>query len=240
VTHAVRDIAPGVRQLTISSAVTIHTYLIETAGGIVAFDAGIQGAGRAILAAAGGAVAHVVLSHGHVEHRGAASELGAPIYCHADEVADAEGPGGQQYIDWGLIPPTRRGLPALHAAWDGGPVSVAGTVADGELVEDFRVVHLPGHAPGLIALYRESDRLLIAPDLLYTIDTENCGDGPARVPHPAFNWDTALARASITKVRHLSPSSLWTGHGRHLTGDIDRQLEAAATSTWPELRRRAA
>ncbi len=231
----VRDIAPQVRQLTISSAVSIHVYLIETAHGVVAFDAGIRGSGRWILAAAGGTVASVVLSHGHVEHRGAASELGAPIYCHPDEVEDAEGEGGQQYIDWDLIPATRQGLPRLHANWDGGPVSIAGTVSEGEQIGSFRVIHVPGHAPGLIGLFRESDRLLLAPDAVYTIDTATCGDGPARVPHPAFNWDTDLARASIHKLRDLGPSSVWTGHGSHLSGEVREQLETASTATWPGL-----
>ncbi|HEY1591133.1 MAG TPA: MBL fold metallo-hydrolase [Solirubrobacteraceae bacterium] len=201
----VRDIAPQVRQLTRSSAVSIHVYLIETAHGVVAFDAGIRGSGRWILAAAGGTVARVVLSHGHVEHRGAASELGAPIYCHPDEVEDAEGEGGQQYIDWDLIPATREGLPRLHASWDGGPVSIAATVSEGEQIGSFRVIHVPGHAPG-----------------------------PARVPHPAFNWNTDLARASIHKLRDLGPSSVWTGHGNHLSGEVRGQLETAATATWPE------
>ncbi len=236
----VSDIAPGVRQLTISSVVSIHVYLIETEDGTVAFDSGTRGSGRAILAAAGGSVAKVILSHSHVEHRGAASELGAPIYCHPDEVEDAEAQGGQQYIDWDLIPVSRRdGLPRLHAAWDGGPVSIAGTVAEGQRVGSFRVIDVRGHAPGLIALYRESDRLLLAPDVLYTIDSGTCGDGPPRVPHPAFNWDDRLARACIRGLRDLGISSLWTGHGGHLSGDVGRQLEAATTATWPDTRARS-
>lgn len=41
---------------------------------------------------------------------------------------------------------------------------IAGTIADGEQIADFRVIHIPGHAPGQIALFRRSDRLLIAAD----------------------------------------------------------------------------
>ena len=32
--------------------------------------------------------------------------------------------------------------------WDGGPVPIAGTLAEGDDVAGFEVVHLPGHAPG--------------------------------------------------------------------------------------------
>lgn len=101
-------------------------------------------------------------------------------------------------------------------------------MGDGEQIGEFRAIHVPGHAPGLIALYRDSDRMLLASDVVYTIDTETCRDCPARIPHPAFNWDTDLARASIDELRDLGASSLWTAHGRHLSGDIDPQLEAAA------------
>jgi hydroxyacylglutathione hydrolase len=228
----VSDIAPGVRRLTIASTVSIHVYLIATAEGVVVFDTGIRGFGHEILAAAGGTVAKVVLSHSHVDHRGGARELGASIHCHLDEVEGAEGEGGQDYIDWTLIPATREGLPQVHAAWDGGPVSITGTVGEGDSVGDFRVIHVPGHAPGLIALYRHSDRMLLAPDVVYTIDTETLQDCPARVPHPAFNWDDDLARASIRGLAELRASSLWTGHGKHLRGDVSRQLEAAAAARY--------
>lgn len=229
----VSDVALGVRQLTITSTITMHVYLIDTAEGVVAFDSAVKGAGAEILAAAGGSVAKVILSHSHVEHRGAAAELAAPVYCHPDEVEDAEGDGGLHYVDWSLLenPVVREGLPQLLAIWDGGPVTIAGTIGEGEDIDGFRVIHVPGHAPGLIALHREADRLLLAPDIVYTLDTETGQDGPARIPHPAFNWDTDRARASITKLRELAAASLWTGHGKHLSSDVAAQLDAAAK--WP-------
>jgi hydroxyacylglutathione hydrolase len=229
----VSDVAPGVRQLTIMSAISMHVYLIDTAEGVVAFDAAIRGSGTEILAAAGGSVAKVILSHSHADHRGAAAELDAPIYCHPAEVEDAEGDGGEAYIDWPLIesPVVREALPKLHALWDGGPVPISGTIDEGEDVAGFRVIHVPGHAPGLIALYRDADRLLLGSDIVYTFDAETGEDSPARVPHPALNWDTDLARASIKKLRRLGVSSLWTGHAQHLTGDVSAQLDAAAE--WP-------
>jgi hydroxyacylglutathione hydrolase len=229
----VSDVAPDVRQLTIMSTISMHVYLIDTAEGVVAFDAAVRGSGAEILAAAGGSVAKLILSHSHADHRGAAAELDAPIYCHPTEVEDAEGDGGEAYIDWPLIenPVVREGLPKLHAVWDGGPVPISGTIEEGEDVAGFRVIHVPGHAPGLIALYRDADRLLLASDVVYTIDAETGKDSPARVPHPALNWDTELARASIKMLKGLGATSLWTGHARHLTGDVSAQLDAAAE--WP-------
>jgi hydroxyacylglutathione hydrolase len=238
----VSDVARGVRQLTITSTISIDVYLIDAAEGVVVFDAGIKGAGPEIIAAAGGPVTRVILSHSHVDHRGAAAELAAPIHCHPDEVEDAEGDGGQaHYADWRLIenPAIREAIPRLHAIWDGGPVSISGTIEEDDDVAGFRVIHVPGHAPGLIALYRAADRLLLAPDVVYTIDADTGEEVPARLPHPAFNWDTEIARASIRKVRELGATSVWTGHAgpaKHLSNDISAQLDAAAAWSDPALR----
>lgn len=232
----VREIAAGVRQLTFESVMSMHVYLIDTDGGVVAFDAAVSGVGKHIQEVAGATLAELILSHSHVDHRGAAPELAAPIYCHPAEVGDAEGDGGRHYIDWSLVsnPAVREGLPRLHDTWDGGPVEIAATVDEGTDVGGFRVVHLPGHAPGLIGLYRDADGVALASDMVYTFDAETGEGGVPRVPHPAFNWDTDTARASIKKLRDLRPAVVWTGHGNHLSGDVVAQLDLAAAWDYPQ------
>src|SRR5919106_1747225 len=59
-------------------------------------------------------------------------------------------------------------MPRLLKVWDGGPVKIADTVSDGDDVAGFTVKHTPGHAPGLISLWRESDRLAPVRDTPYT------------------------------------------------------------------------
>jgi len=226
-----RQIAPGVTQVSVGAPFASHVYLVDCPDGSIAFDAGVKGAGPEILAAAGGRLDRVILSHSHIDHRGAANELGAPIYCHPDEVADAEGDAGRSYTDFSLIEneQIRQALPQLHAAWDGGPVTITGTITDGEQIAGFRVIHIPGHAPGQIALFRESDRLLLAADAIYTFDTETAQPAAPSVPHPFSNWDTELARESIRRLIPLRASSIWTGHAEPVTGeDIAGQLVRAA------------
>ncbi len=227
----VKQIAPGVRQVSVGAPFSSHVYLIDGPDGPIAFDAGIKDTGPAILAAAGGRLERVILSHSHIDHRGAAGELGAPIYCHPDEVADAEGDAGRSYTDFSRIENerVREVLPQLLAAWDGGPAKITGTITDGEQIAGFRVIHTPGHAPGQIALFRESDRLLMAADAIYTLDTAPAQPASARVPHPFSNWDTEMARESIRRLIPLQATSVWTGHAEAVTGeDIAEQLERAA------------
>ncbi len=214
---------------------TMNVYFIEGRDGIVVFDAGVRSMTRAI-ASAGvqmGGITKVILGHGHADHRGAAPGLGVPVFCHEAERADAEGDGGDHYFHFERLNPIGKLLlPRLLPQWDGGPVDIAGTLTEGEEpVEGFRVVHLPGHAPGLIGLFRERDRLALVSDCFYTLDPQTGLKGRARVPHAAFNQDTEQARASIRKLAALNPSAAWPGHADPLTGDVATQLETAAAST---------
>lgn len=214
---------------------TMNVYLVRDGDGVLAFDAGIKDMTAAVAYAARslGGLTRVVLGHGHPDHRGVAPGLGGvPVFCHPAERADAEGDGGMHYFDFSLLDPWgRAALRTLLPVWDGGPVTIAGTVSEGDDVAGFEVVHLPGHAPGLIGLWRASDRLALVSDAFYTLDPQTGLHGRPRVPHRAFNQDTEQARASIRKLATLAPATAWAGHANPLTGDVRAQLERAADET---------
>jgi glyoxylase-like metal-dependent hydrolase (beta-lactamase superfamily II)/predicted ester cyclase len=212
----------------------MNVYLIEDDGQLTMFDAGVRvmSAPLAAIATRMGGLKRIVLGHAHVDHRGAAAGLEAPIYCHPADREDAEGDGGRHYFQVDKLNPLGKlVLPRLQAIWDGGPVEIAGTVDEGDEIAGFRVVHLPGHAPGMIGLFRESDRLALTSDCFYTLDLQTGIKGRPRVPHDATNEDTEQARASIRKLAELEPSSAWPGHANALTGDVAEQLRRAASET---------
>lgn len=210
-----------------------NVYLIEDEGGVTLFDAGARTMVRALARAGAklGGIRRIVLGHGHTDHRGAAPRLGAPVYCHEAEVQDAEGSGGFRYWPEGLegLPfPHRQVQRLMHRyAWDGGPVKIAGTVAEGDEVAGFEVVEIPGHAPGQIALWRESDRLALSSDCFYTLDIWG-RDCEPHLPFPIYNYDTEQARASVLKLAALEPAAAWPGHAKPVTGDVGGRLRRAA------------
>lgn len=224
-----RQVAPGVWRVTGGLPLpTMNVYLIEdSGGGVTMFDAGVSSMVKSLRAACEerGGLNRIVLGHAHVDHRGAAPGLGAPVYCHPDEVADAEGDGGRHYQDTSrLAPHGRLTLPRFMTMWDGGPVRVTGTVSEGDEVSGFRVVDAPGHAPGQIVLYRASDGLALTTDVFYTIDAQTGLPTSPRLAHPAFHYDEEAARASMRKIAELDPSSAWPGHARPVTEDVKATL----------------
>jgi glyoxylase-like metal-dependent hydrolase (beta-lactamase superfamily II) len=231
---AAEPIADGVWRVRGGVPRAMNVYLIEDdGGGVTVFDAGVKSMVGAIAAAGGGlgGINRVVLGHGHADHRGAAPGLGAPVFCNPADREDAEGDAGRRYVDFSKLRPyARPTYPRLLDLWDGGPVEIAGTVEEGDDVSGFRAVLLPGHAPGMIALYRERDGVALTSDCFYTLDIQTGLHGPPRIPHPAFNLDTDQARASIRKLAELRPSAAWPGHAEPLTGDVAAQLERAAAS----------
>ena len=99
---AAEPVADGVWRVRGGVPRRMNAYLIADAGGgVTVFDTGVRGMGRAIVAAASGlgGINRVVLGHAHVDHRGAANELGgAPILCHPLEREEAEGDAGLGYV----------------------------------------------------------------------------------------------------------------------------------------------
>ncbi len=212
---------------------TMNVYLIRDGEGVTVFDAGIAVMGASLRAAAAtlGGVTRVVLGHADADHRGAAPALAAPVLCHERELPAARSASAfRSYWDLRRLPPVVRQAYGrlLLPAWDGGAVEVADTLSDGDEVAGFRVVELPGHAPGLIGLFREADGTALVSDCLYTIDPVTTIKGGPRIPHPAFNEDSLEARRSILKLADLAPAVVWAGHANPVTGDVNGQLRAAA------------
>jgi hydroxyacylglutathione hydrolase len=216
---------------------TMNVYLIEDGDGVTVFDAGIDGMAGAICAAAArhGGISRVMLGHADADHRGAAPELGAPIFCHAAEKDAAQSTSPtRDYHDLSRLRAYARPFYArMLPTWDGGAVTIAGTVAEGDEIAGFRVIELPGHAPGLIGLYRESDGLALCSDTVYTVDIETGRKGGPRIPHPAFDADTDVARDSIRKLADIGPRVVWAGHCDPVSGDVAAQLRAAAHASLP-------
>jgi glyoxylase-like metal-dependent hydrolase (beta-lactamase superfamily II) len=189
-------------------------YLWRDDHGLTLVDSGPRGSGDEIADAVeriGGsraALHTVVVTHGHGDHTGSLAEIrrwsDAPVLAHeleADCVGGDRAPSPPVLEEW------ERPLYARveeHLA--GPPAPVDATVAHGDvLYGGLRVLHVPGHTEGSIALYEPDHRVL------FTGDTLAEHDG-AVIPG-VFNRDRTELMRSIRALSELDVETLCFGHG---------------------------
>lgn len=204
----------------------INVYVI----GDVLVDAATRRAGRRILRQLEGRriTAHA-LTHAHPDHQGASKEvceaLGIPLWCHeADADAMEAGTIARQQPDH----PVNR---VIERFWMGPPHPVARRLEEGDVVAGFEVLHVPGHSAGHVAFWRESDRALIAGDVVTNIDTITGVPG-LHEPKKMFTPDPARNRDSARRLATLEPELVCFGHGKPLRdpGKLRRFVERLAAN----------
>jgi glyoxylase-like metal-dependent hydrolase (beta-lactamase superfamily II) len=229
-------IAAGVWVLRGGLPRVMNVYLIEDDGGVTVFDTGIAQMTGAIRAAGArfGGIRRVVLGHADADHRGGAAGLEAPVYCHPLERSAACSPSPyRDYWNLGLLRAWSRPLlTRLLAGWDGGALELAGTVEEGEEIAGFSVLHLPGHAPGLVGLFRADDGLALVSDCFYTLNPETGISNAAHVP---------TRPSTSTPTRRANRSAVWRHSARRSSGRVTpsrcrARMSSCSFSVRPRLR----
>ncbi len=208
------ELAKGVTQIPVTPFQSINCYLL----GDVLVDAGLRISARKLLRLLRDRpLAAHVLTHAHPDHQGASHRICAggtiPMWCHADEERAAQ--TGQVTAAY---PDPDAWMSRIQQRFMAGPGHpVARTLAEGDQVADFVVVHVPGHTSGQIALWREEDGTLIAGDAALNINFVTM-QPRLGLPLKVATVDMDLARKSIQKLAALKPRLVAFGHGRAATG----------------------
>ena len=158
----------------------------------------------------------LALTHVHCDHQGSADAVcearGIPLACHPDDVDAMEGRRP--------VAATNGFQARLYARlWAGPPRKVDRLLNEGDEVAGFRVVHAPGHSPGEVIFFRDSDRVAICGDVIRNITYLSLRSRLA-TPPDNLTPDPAENRRSIRKLAELDPSVILPGHGPEVT-DIE-------------------
>ena len=208
-----RTLAPGVRQLRGLPPNTINCYLV----GSVLVDAGTPGARRRILRELRGIdVDTHVVTHAHPDHFGSSHAV-----CEALGVSLWTGDNDAEAIETATPVSAAGRVPALMSKMKMPPAHpVARRLREGDDVAGFTVLDVPGHSPGHIALWRESDRTLVCGDVFFNL--------PKLGAPPGFlTVDPPRNRESMRRLADLRPALVLFGHGPPLR-DPERLARAAA------------
>jgi hydroxyacylglutathione hydrolase len=195
----VQQLADNLWQLSGFPRNGINVYVI----GDVLVDAGLRIDRRRILkqVADRGLETHV-LTHAHLDHYGSSKAvcetLGIPLWCGERDVEAVE--AGKMVRQGGKLV---SGPPA---------VPVARALREGDEVAGFTVLDTPGHSPGHVSYWRESDRTLICGDVMFGWHPF-LRRGPIREPFTSFSADPARNRESARRIVELEPALVCFGHG---------------------------
>jgi hydroxyacylglutathione hydrolase len=201
----VRAIAPDLIQIPLVPRNGINAYLV----GDVLVDAGTPRSGRALVEKCRdrGLAAHA-LTHAHPDHAGGSravcSELGIPCWASEGDAAAVEAGETEVARTWAR--------PVLERVAGFPPQSVQRRLREGDDVAGFTVLEVPGHSAGHIALWRESDRVLVCGDVFLNMHFLTTRPGLHEPPKP-LTTDPARNRESARRLAALEPAIAVFGHG---------------------------
>jgi len=184
----------------------------------------------------------IILTHGHFDHVGAlatlAKEWDVPVYAHELEMpylnGKSEYPPADPSVGGGM-------MSYMSFMYPCGPINVSDNLRslpyDGSIpgLTEWKYIHTPGHSPGHISLFRESDKVLIAGDAFVTTKAESAIHALSFTkmlsgPPKYFTCNWASAKQSVLKLSALNPEIAATGHGHPMQGEqLQKELSTLAT-----------
>lgn len=205
-----RELAGGVWQLRGKPENGLNVYVL----GDVLIDAGLAFNAASILKQVEGheLSAHA-LTHAHFDHFGAShavcEALRIPLWVgelDVEAVEHGKMVGRVPVLGTRMLPAARR-----HP--------VARALKEGDQVAGFEVLFTPGHSPGHVSYWRESDRVLVCGDVMWGFNPFTNRGGP-REPFPPLSPEPRVNRDSARRLAALNPELVLFGHGPPLRDPV--------------------
>lgn len=173
----------------------------------------------------------IILTHGHFDHVGGLVDLikkwDVPVYAHPFEFPFLTGEKRYPEPDGGV----EGGLLAkISPMYPNEPINIRHHLRP--LPEDQSVphahgwkwVHTPGHSPGHVSFFRESDSLLLSGDAFITVKQDSFYKVLMQTPEvqgpPRYlTTDWKAAWESVKKLAALQPKKVVPGHGQMMHGE---------------------
>ena len=218
----------------------VHSYLVETSPSrYFLVDSGWAKTSNELVGAIrdnleGAAIERLLITHLHPDHFGGAKEV---IKSYSSKVSYHKRETLHRKYYYSLFSRgmayagDRLGFPADVLETVKAAISASRSILpepDSYLVEGetvgarsspWRVLHTPGHSPGHVCLFRQSDGTLISGDHILPGETPNV----AFYPLPRYDALRSYL-TSLAKVKRLAPAAALPGHG-NVVKDVSKRIE---------------
>jgi glyoxylase-like metal-dependent hydrolase (beta-lactamase superfamily II) len=206
---------------------TVNSYLVVGEGGVTVIDAGLPRYWHLLnrelerLGLTLNDVRALILTHGDSDHIGFAAQLsrekGIPAYLHPADDARARLEVKKPNSGWGPIKIGPLAGFLWYSALEGGlrprPVGELRPVEDGQVLDvpgTPRIIHLPGHTPGSVAVHVPAVDALFMGDGMTTRNVLTGVTGPKPAP---FTLEPGQAVASLDRLDEVDATWVLPGHG---------------------------
>lgn len=176
-----------------------NVYLIEDRGKKVLIDTGTDGK---LLAKQIDELSAIILTHAHFDHIAGARELekifGCPIFAHPEDIPYIL--GEKEFVFFGFL-----GAMAKFLEKFSGYKAPEDVKSIFELKTDLKIAHLPGHTPGSVCIFKDSNAY--------------CGDllrGDGKLSIKSFCSDYELYRRSVREFLGMDWERAFPGHGNEI------------------------
>jgi glyoxylase-like metal-dependent hydrolase (beta-lactamase superfamily II) len=213
---------------------TVNSYLVIDGDGVTIIDAGLPRYWQLLnreLARLGltlGDVRALILTHGDTDHIGFAARLsrekGIRAYLHPADAGRARLEVKKPNRGWG---PVKAGPLAgflWYSARQGGlrirPAGELQPAEDGQVLDvpgAPRIIHVPGHTPGSVAVHVPAADALFIGDTMTTRNVLTGVTGPKPAP---FTLEPGQATASLARISDVDATWVLPGHGPAWDGGV--------------------
>jgi hydroxyacylglutathione hydrolase len=159
----------------------------------------------------------VVITHYHFDHTGSLNKIkeitGAQIAAHKDDSPYISGEKPQPNPIFMKLP-----IAILKIIYSLKPVNVDKILKDGDYVNDYKVIHTPGHTQGSICLYNSLNKVIFVGDNL------SYAKGKLESPTGRLIPDMVSYKESMRKLGDLDIEVILTGHSPPVTENANKLL----------------
>ena len=218
------EIAKGLHRI---GSDIVNSYLVVDGGGVTIIDAGLPRYWKLLNSELAGLgmtfddVRALILTHGDTDHIGFAGRLhhekGTLAYLHPADADRARLEVKKPNSGWG---PVKAGPLAgflWYSAREGGlrprPADGLQPVDDGQVLDvpgTPRIIHMPGHTPGSVAVHVPAVDALFIGDTMTTRNVLTGVTGPKPAP---FTLQPEQAVASLGRISEVDATWVLPGHG---------------------------
>ena len=204
-----------------------QAYLYASGDNLAVVDPGYTGSYRAVLRFIGRQgfqpkdLDWVILTHHHVDHAGTAFALceatGARLAVHREDAPYLHAVRPRERMTfWGAADWLPRRLASYVVSCADGELRL---LEHGDTVAGLTVVHGPGHTPGSICLWSQSESALFVGDVLNN-------ERGLRTPPWTVNNRHAMAKLAPQRLGELRYQQAFFGHGPAVLADADQRIRA--------------